>query len=207
MRRALLIALCSLLVALVAALVQAKPLSEAHQVARAARYYTPLEDVWAAVLDLDAYASWRTDLAAMERQEDVRGHAVWREVSKGFSPFRAGPVTYETVETLKDRRLVRCVTDQGGPFGGCLTVEIIRRDDGAIVTFAERLKVRSALFRYTHTVAGRRGAVDQWLADLGRKFGEEPRIADLPKDLRDRPEPAEPASPEAAPSEVVPPSP
>jgi uncharacterized protein YndB with AHSA1/START domain len=162
----------------------ATPLPEAHQLARAARYHHPMADVWAAVLDLEKAPEWRTDLAGMERQADVRGHEVWREL-----PRSGGPVTFETVELLKDRRQVRCVIDQGGPYGGCITAELIRRDDGAIVTLAEHLTVHSALFRYTHTVAGRRAALDAWLTDLGRRFGETPEIADLPKDLRDPPAP------------------
>ncbi|MDP2306766.1 MAG: hypothetical protein Q8P18_12145 [Pseudomonadota bacterium] len=158
-------------------------MSEAHTLARAVRLYHPLADVWAAVLDLGAHATWRSDLVAMERQSDVRGHEVWREV-----PRSGAPVTFETAETLPDRRLVRCVVDQGAPYGGCVTIEIIRRDDGAIVTIAEKFKVHSAWFRYTNTVAGRRARLDAWLTDLGRKFGEQaPRIADLPKDLRDVP--------------------
>lgn len=170
-------------------------MSEAHTLARAVRLHHPLEDVWAAVLDLGAHPTWRSDLVAMERQPDVRGHEVWREV-----PRSGPPVTFETAETLKDRRLVRCVVDQGAPYGGCVTIEIIRRDDGAIVTIAEKLKVHSAWFRYTNTVAGRRERLDAFLTDLGRKFGEAtPRIADLPKDLRD----VAVAAPEAAPNVPV----
>lgn len=142
-----------------------------------------MDEVWAAVTDLSKHAEWRSDLEKIERLEDVRGHEVWRE-----TPRSGAPTTWETVETLPDRRLVRCVIDQGGPFGGCVTVEIIRRDDGAIVTVSEKLKVHSARFRWTNTVAGRRDRLDTFLGDLGRKFGaEETRIADLPKDLRDPP--------------------
>ncbi len=143
------------------------------------------------VLDLSRHAEWRSDLASIERLPDVRGHEVWREV-----PKRGAPTTWETVEVLKDRRLLRCVVDQDGPYGGCVTVEIIRREDGAIVTIAEKLKVHSLAFRFTNTVAGRRDRLDAWLSDLGRKFGEEVRLADLPKDLRDPPAPAPVATPE-----------
>ena len=135
----------------------------------------------------DLYGEWRTDLASVERQPDLRGHEVWREVPKS-----GRPITWETVETLKDRRLVRCVVDADGPFGGCVTVEIIRRDDGAIVTLAERLKVRDTFFRWTNTVEGRKARLDAWLTDLGHVFSEEAWIADLPKDLRDPPKPKEP---------------
>jgi hypothetical protein len=177
------------------AFARAQPMSEAHTLARAVRLHHPLDEVWAAVLDLGAQPTWRSDLAAMERQPDVRGHEVWREVPKS-----GAAVTFETAETLKDRRLVRCVVDQGAPYGGCVTIEIIRRDDGAIVTIAEKFKVHSAWFRYTNTVAGRRARLDAFLTDLGRKFGEQaPRIADLPKDLRDVPV----ATPEAAPEAPV----
>ncbi|MDP2315457.1 MAG: SRPBCC family protein [Pseudomonadota bacterium] len=197
-RRFVAVAVLLVLVAAGVAFARAQPLSEAHTLARAVRLHHPLDEVWAAVLDLGAQPSWRSDLVAMERQPDVRGHEVWREV-----PRAGGPVTWETVETLPDRRLVRCVVDQDGPYGGCLTIEIIRRDDGAIVTIAEKFKVHSAFFRYTNTVYGRRARLDTFLTDLGRKFGEPaPRIADLPKDLRDPPKAAaEPV--EGAPTEPV----
>lgn len=179
------------------ALWRAQPLSEAHAVARAGRYYAPMTDVWAAVLDLGEHPEWRSDLAKIERLEDVRGHEVWRE-----TPKSGAPTTWETVETLKDRRLVRCVIDQGGPYGGCVTVEIIRRGDGAIVTIAEKLTVHSAWFRWTNTVSGRRARLDTFLEDLGGKFGaSDTRVADLPKDLRDPPKAPEPAAEPAVVSE------
>ncbi len=191
-RRYLALAAVLLLVAAGALFARAQPLSEAHTLARAVRLHHPLEEVWAAVLDLGTHPTWRSDLAAMERQPDVRGNEVWREVPRG-GLFAGGPVTWETAETLKDRRLVRCVVDQDGPFGGCVTIEIIRRDDGAILTISEKLKVHSALFRWTHTVASRRARLDDFLTDLGARFGESaPRIADLPKDLRDPPAVAAP---------------
>lgn len=196
-RRLLAFAVVLVLVVAGGLFARAEPLSEAHALARAVRLHHPLPEVWAAILDLGAHATWRSDLAAMERQPDVRGHEVWREVPRA-GPFGGGPVTWETAETLKERRLVRCVVDQDGPYGGCVTIEIIRRDDGAIVTVSEKLKVHSALFRWTNTVAGRRARLDTFLTDLGRKFGEPaPRIADLPKDLRDPPAVAAPM--EAAP--------
>lgn len=171
-------------------------MSEAHSLARAVRLYHPLDEVWPVVLDLAAHPTWRSDLAGIERQPDLRGHEVWREV-----PRSGPPVTFETAEKLKDRRLLRCVVDQDGPYGGCVTIEIIRRDDGAIVTIAEKFKVHSTWFRYTNTVAGRRARLDQFLTDLGRKFGEQaPRIADLPKDLRDLAVPAPATATEAAPA-------
>lgn len=194
LRRAVVFALVVLLLGAGAAFYKAQPLSEAHTLARAGRFYHPLADVWAAVMDIGSYATWRTDLDRVERLDDLRGHELWREVPK------SGPaITWETAETIKDRRLVRCVTDTDGAFGGCLTVEIIRRDDGAIVTIAERFKVKSALFRWTNTVSGRRSGLDRWLKDLGRKFEEDTWIADLPKDLRDPPKPKVEAEAEAAP--------
>ncbi len=159
------------------------------------------------VLDLSKHATWRTDLASMERLPDLRGHEVWREV-----PKRGAATTWETVETLPDRRLLRCIVDQDGPYGGCVTIEIIRRPDGAIVTVSEKLTVHSDLFRFTNTVAGRRDRLDTWLGDLGRALGETPRVADLPKDLRDPPAPTAPApapapAPEAAPAPDAAPGP
>lgn len=153
-------------------------LPEAHKVARSGRYTVPKEDVWALVSDLEGAAAWRTDLAKVERLPDVRGHAVYRETHRDGET-----VSLETVETIPNRRLVRCVVDQGGPFGGCWTVEVAPRDDGSVVTLTEALTVHSAWFRLTHGVAGRKARLDAWLRAIGAKFGVEPRLADLPREL------------------------
>ena len=173
-----------------------QPLDASHALSRTARYHASLADVWAAVALLETHASWRTDLARMEPQPELRGHAVWREV-----PQRGEPVTYETVESLNERRLLRCVVDTDGPFGGCVTIELIRREDGALVTISERLKIKSSWFRYTNTVSGRRERLDTFLRDLGALLGESPRIADQPKELRDPPPTAadQPSATSAAP--------
>ena len=87
--------------------VRAQPLSEAHSLSRAARYRHPLADVWAVVLDVGKYAEWRTDLASVERQADVRGHEVWREVPKRGSTATRRPAFFIAAPSTRRRSSAR----------------------------------------------------------------------------------------------------
>lgn len=160
-------------------------LQKDHRLSRAGRFTATRQAAWEAVDRIDADTSWRTDLGARERQPDVRGHRVWRETwPDGES------VSFETVERLGDRKLVRCVVDQDGPFGGCWTFEVAPRGEDSVVTVSEQLTVHDALYARTHTVADRRARLDGLLDALGRELGGAPWIADSAKDLRDAAPPA-----------------
>jgi hypothetical protein len=151
-----------------------------HRLSRAGRFAASRDAAWAAVDRIDADASWRTDLRARERQPDVRGHRVWRETWPDDES-----VTFETVERVGDRKLVRCVVDQGGPFGGCWTLEVAPRGEESVVTVSEQLTIHDGLYARTHDVADRRERLDGALIALGEALGGAPRLADSAKDLRD----------------------
>lgn len=163
----------------VVAALATQSLPEAHKVARSARYKVPKEDAWTAVADLAGQVAWRPDLQAVERLADTRGHEVWREDGPD------GTLTLETVEVLPNRRMIRCVTDQGGPFGGCWTVEVAPRSDGSVVTITENLSIHSLAWRVLHPLPTRKARLDDYLLGLGEKFGDTPILADLPRELND----------------------
>lgn len=169
----------ALLVGAAAAWLATQALPESHVMARSARYKASKEDAWAKVFDLAGQASWRPDLTSVERMPDVRGHEVWREVG------RDGTITLETVDVIPLRRLTRCVVDQGGPFGGCWKVEVAPRSDGSVVTLTENLSVHALSWRILHPRPTRRARLDGYLRGLGEHFGEEPILADLPRELND----------------------
>lgn len=150
-----------------------------HKLARSGRFHQTTQTMWATVSDVAASAAWRTDLRTLEPLPDVRGHEVWREVRPG-----GDAVTLETVERIGERRIVRCVIDQAGPFGGCWTVLVAPRDKvESVVTIEESLTVHSAAWRWTHFRGSRRAALDAYLRALGAKFGETPTLADIPRGL------------------------
>lgn len=179
-RLAVILGVVAVLVAGVAAWLATQALPEAHKMARSARYLVPKEDVWAVVADVGGHAAWRTD-TTFQRLDDVRGHEVWRETGPD------GALTLETVDVIPNRRQVRCVIDQGGPFGGCWTVEVAPRKDGSVVTLTENLTIHTLAWRVLHPRPGRERRLDRYLLDLGAKFGDTPRLADLPRELNDVP--------------------
>jgi len=154
-------------------------LPQDHRLTRAGRFPAARADAWSAVQALDGQVAWRTDLDTRTRLPDVRGHTVWRETwPDGES------VSWETVEILGDRRLVRCIVDQAGPFGGCWTVEVSPRGDQSVVTVTEQLTVHDDWYARTHDVASRQARLDAFLRALGGLLGA-PTLADAAKDLRE----------------------
>jgi len=63
-----------------------------HTAARRARFNRPVAEVWKAITDIEAFPSWRKDLASVERLPDREGRPVWREIGK------FGAMTLETVD-------------------------------------------------------------------------------------------------------------
>jgi hypothetical protein len=153
-------------------------LPESSTILRAGRFHQTTDTMWDTVSDIADSAAWRTDLRALDRQPDVRGHEVWRETRKD------GEIdTLETADEIGRRRLVRCVVDQGGPYGGCWTIEVMPRDKESVVTIQEALSIHDRLWRFTHFARDRRAALDAFLLALGQKFGETPKLADKAQGL------------------------
>jgi hypothetical protein len=166
----------------------AEGLPRDHKQTRAGRYTADRDAAWAALSALDGPVAWRSDLTGREQLPDVRGHAVWRETwPDGES------VSWETVEAVGSRKLVRCVVDQGADYGGCWTIEVAPRASGSVVTVTEQLTIHDAWYARTHTVEDRRERLDAFLEALGAQLGGAPRLADDARALRD--EPAAPPPP------------
>jgi len=177
-KSAVIITAIAALLALIAGFIAVRgPLPANLELRRSARLHHPAKVVWPVILDIESWAGWRTDLTSLTREGEVRGHAVWRETRPGES------VALETVEVLKDRRLVRCVHGADAPFGGCITVEMLAREDMCIVSYIEGLRLDNAIFRFTHTIQGRRHHIDEWLTALAAKFGDVPELANEIKEL------------------------
>lgn len=185
-----------------------RQLPESSKVARSARYYGGTsKEIWAAVTAIESWPTWRTDMDALEQLPNTRGHATWRETTGGET------LTWETVETLPDRRLTQCVADADGPYGGCRTWEMVVRDDGAILTIIESIRIKSRVFRLMNSVGGRKARLDDTLDALGKKFGETPPKRDVVRELslldrekKEAEKAVEAATPTAAPPPPVAPT-
>ncbi len=151
-----------------------------HRLTRIGRFERPPKEVWGIVTDSAAWPTLRTDLASIERLEDVRGHEVWRETWPDGET-----VTWETVEKVGERKLVRCVTDTGGPYGGCWTIVVAPREDRSTVSVTEQLTVKSEAWRFYTGVAARRARIEGYLTAIGAQAGGPDKFADDVRELRD----------------------
>lgn len=143
-----------------------RPVGEGR-VQRSARYYDhDAAEIWARVVDPGRWKEWRTDLGAVAPVADIRGHKAFRIDDRGEVN------TWEIVETFPDRRVTMCVASADGPYGGCQVFEMVKRDDGAILTFIEALRPRSGSFALVNTVRSRTRRIDAALDQLGAALGQ-----------------------------------
>jgi hypothetical protein len=127
----------------------------------------PPERVWAAITDHAAMVSWRTGLRKVERGADQAGKAVWVETSS----FGEMPLRVE--EAIASERYVLAIAGDDLPFGGTWTYQIEPAAGGARISITEDGFVAPALFRVmSRLVFGHHASLDQYLRDLGRRFGE-----------------------------------
>ena len=157
-------------------------LPRGHVAARRVRLRQPPEDVWSRIRDHAGEPGWRTKLDRVERLPDEGGRERWKEVQGRSS------MTFETLEAVPPRKLVRRIADEKLPFGGRWTIEV--GDDGAggsIAAVTEHGEVKHPLFRViSRFVIGHTRTIDGYLNDLATSFGEDAE-----------PEDAEPAAPPA----------
>ncbi|HKE00508.1 MAG TPA: SRPBCC family protein, partial [Planctomycetota bacterium] len=77
-----------------------------HRAISTAHFRAKPEEIWKLVSDLPNYPSWRTNLRAVERGPDHRGHPVWVEVTKRGMRL---PLALE--ESVPPRRIVLRIAD------------------------------------------------------------------------------------------------
>jgi len=147
-------------------------LPSGHVVSARARFQQPQDAVWLAVSDIAASPSWRKDLAEVRQLPDQNGHPVWRET------YRDGSVlTLETVESVPSRRLARRVIDSALPFSGTWEIQIEPANGASQVTITEHGEIRNPIVRFaSRLISGQRATIENYLRQLGRKFGEEVRF-------------------------------
>jgi uncharacterized protein YndB with AHSA1/START domain len=149
-----------------------KALPVAHVARGRMCLHTPIGEVWRVLADFASYASWRRGVATTVRV-DGAGAERWKEVSaKGES------MTFETVEQVPERKLVRRIADEKLPFGGQWVFEL--EPAGAsetIVTVTEQGEVYNPIFRFvSRFIMGHHATLKGFLADLGKKFGQNEEV-------------------------------
>lgn len=156
-----------LVAAVLLVIVVGSMLPVAHVATRSARFTQPPEAVWAAITDVAAYPSWRTDVTKVDSLPAQDGHARWVEDAGGQR------ITYEVVESAAPRRLVVRIADRGLPFGGRWTYQITPADGGSELRITENGEVYNPLFRFmSRFIFGHGATMEQYLSGLGKRFGQ-----------------------------------
>jgi len=88
-------------------------LPQNHTASRTANFSQPPETVWAAMTDVAAFPSWRSDVATVAQLAPQNDKPVWRETS-----HRGEHITYAAETWDPPRHLVTRITDKNLPFGG-----------------------------------------------------------------------------------------
>ncbi len=143
-----------------------------HTASRSLRTRQTPEAVWQTITDFQNEPRWLSEVVSVERLSASDGREVWRET------YRSGDsLTMETVETVPPRRLVRRITDEGGPFSGRWEFEITPLPDGSRLNITEHGTIPNPLFRFVaRFIIGHTAAMERYLTDLAAKFGEAPAL-------------------------------
>lgn len=129
---------------------------------------TPPAKVWEAITDHARDAEWRRDVKATARMADHQGRPVWQET------YRNGQtMSFETLASVPESRLVRRILEAGGPFGGTWTFELSPEGAGTRLRIAEEGWIANPVFRgMARFVFGYARSLERYLQDLARRFGE-----------------------------------
>ena len=147
-------------------------LSREHSVSRRAHFNHTPEAIWEVISDFANQTSWRTDVRSVERLPDKQGRQLWNETDK-----RGQTLTFETVESVAPRRLVRRIANENLAFGGSWTMEIGEYGEVTSLAITENGEVHNPVFRFmSRFIIGQTSAIDGYLRALGRKLGVEVTI-------------------------------
>ncbi len=137
-------------------------LPEKHVAAKAYHFDGDPEKIWNLITDFPGQTSWRPKLKRVDRLPGQNGHEVWREVE---GPHRE--LSFETVECSPPRVLVRRIVDEGLPFGGSWTFELVPETGGSRLTITEHGEVRNPVFRFvSRFLIGHTAGIQAYASDL-----------------------------------------
>jgi uncharacterized protein YndB with AHSA1/START domain len=141
-----------------------------HVASVTAKIAAPPAAVWSAIVQPDAFPTWRGDVRRVEMLTSTATGPSWREYT------RNGTLTMGIEQSEPPRRVVTRILDQNLPYGGVWEYDIA--PDGANesrVTITERGWVSNPLFRFvSRFVMGQTSSMDGYLRSLGKHFGAEP---------------------------------
>ena len=172
-----LIALASLatLIALVATLGWSLPVR--HHAAREASFRAPPEAVFALIASPRGFPAWRSKVKSVEMLPSSGERLSYRETGDD------GTIPYIVEESVPPHRLVTRIADHSLPFGGTWTYELVPASNGSTLRITEDGEVYNVIFRVmSRYVFGHTATIDAYLRDVGRHFGQDVTITNVPID-------------------------
>lgn len=140
---------------------------KSHSATRRATFRGPASEVWTAITDIDNFPTWRSGLKSVERLPDREGRPVWKEISGH------GPMTLEQVESRPPSKFVGRIVGERA-FGGTWTYQLTVSGGATTLAVTEDGEIYNLVFRFmARFIFGYAAALETYLRDLGRKFGED----------------------------------
>jgi hypothetical protein len=139
-------------------------LPKGHTVSRTAAVALPPEALYALLIDVDRYPSWRPGVKALQRHADRDGRPAWTEEVSGMKI----PLYFERLE--RPSLLVSRITDPSLPFGGSWTYRIEPAAGASILTITEDGEVSNPFFRFmSRFVFGHAATLEEFLKNVKGK--------------------------------------
>jgi uncharacterized protein YndB with AHSA1/START domain len=139
-----------------------------HVVSRSVVLNQQPAKVWQVLTDYASQPQWRPDVKSVKRLPDMNGMEVWREDYK-----MGGGETLVTEQWVPPSYLVRTIADENGPVQGSWEFRIESAGAGVSrVTIVEHGSVSNPLWRFVSAYVYRYRYIDDFLKQLGAKFGE-----------------------------------
>ncbi len=124
--------------------------------------------VWALISDHTTAPQWRSDVVEVTQDSDAEGHPLWREKDR-----RGDVITYQTVDAVELKRLVRRIADETLPFGGRWTFELHPTEGGTRLTITEDGEVYNPIFRFvSRFLMGHDATIKTYMDDLDRALSQ-----------------------------------
>lgn len=141
-----------------------------HHCARSAVFRQPPQAIWALISDPAGYPAWRRDVKRVELLPTPEGRLRWREEGG------ERPLTFEVQHSEPMRRLVTRIVDQGLPFGGGWTFDLVPEGAGCRLTIREDGEIYNPFFRFmARFVFGYHRTLESYLKAMGARLGESVR--------------------------------
>jgi uncharacterized protein YndB with AHSA1/START domain len=138
-------------------------LDREHRASVSRSFEVPPARIYAAITDVEAFPRWREGVERVEvlSREPLR----WRETTSD------GPMTYEVIERVADRRFVTRIADEDLPFGGTWTYAIEPHGQGATLRITEDGFIDPPPFRVLMKwVFGHDATMREYLDQLGARL-------------------------------------